>query len=277
MSTTPSTPVLRGSGDAALRHEDDALTLRHGDEETRIPLQAVRDVVPDRRAVTVELRVPAGGTPVTHRIDGVSEAAAALFARTVGTALAALPEPDPSFDGASLVTTRSLRTPHDPGLSFSAGEKAKDMVRALVGLGPGLATLIVTSVLFVLRGEAGMLILAIPMGLVIVFLNFASAATTEQILRMWLLPRRGITVMAVRTSPYGTSGKYEYTDPSGQTHSYSRNASANEIEISYHPDRPGHPVGVHPPFTRVAATIGTLVLWAVTAGLVFVMMMAATE
>ncbi|MFD3662781.1 hypothetical protein ACFWVF_19640 [Streptomyces sp. NPDC058659] len=128
MSTTPSAPVLRGSGGAVLRYEVDALTLRRGDEEIRIPLQAVRDVIPDRRAVTVELRVPAGGAPVTHRIGGVSEAAAGLFAMGVGTALAALPEPDPSFDGASLVTTRS---PATPGPSLSIGEKARQ------GITPG--------------------------------------------------------------------------------------------------------------------------------------------
>ncbi|MFI0990510.1 hypothetical protein [Streptomyces exfoliatus] len=265
------------SGGAALRHEDGALTLRRGEEEIRIPLQAVRDVVPDRRAVAVELRVPAGGTPVTHRIDGVSEAAADLFATAVSAALAALPEPDPSFDGAALVTTRSLRIPRNPGPSRTAWQQARTAVWLMLAVVPGLATLIVTSVLFVMHGQAGMLILAIPMGIVTVFLNLASATAGERVLQMWLLPRRGITVMAVRSSPYGKSGKYEYTDPSGTTHSYYRDASASQIEISYHPDDPGQPVGVYPPSTRVLATIGTLLLWAVTAGLIFVAMMAATE
>ncbi|MFD8954244.1 hypothetical protein ACFV0B_35915 [Streptomyces xanthophaeus] len=95
---------------------------------------------------------------------------------------------------------------------------------------------------------------------------------------MWLRPRHAITVMAVRTSPYsGKSEKYEYTDSNGQTHSYYRGDFASQIEISYHPDRPGNPFVVHKPLTRVAATIGTLLLWAVTAGLIFVAMMAATE
>ncbi|WP_327260774.1 hypothetical protein OG444_04030 [Streptomyces sp. NBC_01232] len=277
MSTTPSAPVLRGSGGAVLRYEADSVTLRRGDEEIRIPLQAVRDVIPDRRAVTVELRAPAGGTPLTHRIDGVGEAAAGLFAMAVGTALAALPEPDPSFDGASLVTTVSLRTPRPPGPSVSTGEKAKGIAWLLLALGPGLVTLIVTGVLVVMHGDAGMLILAVPMGLLTVFLNLASAVAAERTLQMWLLPRRGITVVAVRTSPYGKSGNYEYTDPSGQTHSYCRDAYASQIEISYHPDRPGSPIGVYPPSTRVAATIGTLLLWVVTAGLIFLAMMAATE
>ncbi|WP_309051500.1 hypothetical protein [Streptomyces sp.] len=274
MSTTPSAPILRGSGGASLRHEDGALTLRRGDEEIRIPLQAVREVVPDRRAVTVELRVPAGSPPVTHRIDGVGDAAADLFAVAVGAALAALPEPAASFDGTALVTARSLRTSRPP---LSAGEKAKGLAWALVGLGPGLATLIVTSVLYVVHGEAGMLILAIPMGLVTVFLNLASTAAGERTFQMWLLPWRGITVMAVRTRPGGKAGTYEYTDPSGQTHSYHRSASASRIEISYHPDNPSHPVGVYSLPMRVLATIGTLLLWAVTAGFIFVSVMAATQ
>ncbi|MBW5483794.1 hypothetical protein [Streptomyces bambusae] len=276
MTASPSAPILRGSGGTVLRHEGDVLTLRRGDEETRIPLRAVRDVVPDRRAVIVELRAPAGGTPVTHRIDGVNEASAGLFATTLGTALARLPEPDPSFDGAALVTTRSLRTPPPPAPPISAGQKARGLAWVLVALGPGLASLIVTSVLFVLHGEAGMLILAIPMGLVSVFLNLASAAAAERSLQMWLLPWRGITVMAVRTSPYGKSGKYEYTDSSGTLHSYYRDAYASRIEISYHPENPGNPVGVYPVFTRVVVALGTLILCAVTAGVIFVGVMAAT-
>ncbi|MDI9832564.1 hypothetical protein [Streptomyces sp. KAU_LT] len=55
---------------------------------------------------------------------------------------------------------------------------------------------------------------------------------------------RGITVMAVRTTSYGKRGTYEYTDPSGTTHSYFREASASEIEVSYHPDDPAESVGV---------------------------------
>ncbi|MFG3507104.1 hypothetical protein ACGF5F_16515 [Streptomyces sp. NPDC047821] len=141
MSTTPSAPILRGSGGAALRHEDDALTLRRGNEEIRIPLQAVRDVVPDRRAVAVELRVPAGGTPVTHRIDGVSEAAADLFAMAVNAALADLPEPDPSFDGAALVTTRKGLSGDGDGCGRCAAGLGKGDALCLCGWswaeGPG--------------------------------------------------------------------------------------------------------------------------------------------
>ncbi|WP_329100888.1 hypothetical protein [Streptomyces sp. NBC_01439] len=227
MSTTPSIPVLRGGG-AVLRHEDDALTLRRRDEELLIPLRAIRDVIPNRRAVSVKLRVPAGGTPVTYRIDGVSEAAADLFAMAVGTALAELPEPDPSFDGASLVTTRSLRPP-----SLSAGAKAQDIASLAIAFGPGVVTLILTCVLVVMKGEAGMLLLAVPAGLVTVLFNVASAAATYGTFQMWLFPRHAITVMALRTRPYtGKAEEYAYTDSSGQTHSCYRSNFASQIEIS---------------------------------------------
>lgn len=98
-----------------------------------------------------------------------------LFAMRVGTALAALPEPDPSFDGASLVTTRSPRT---PGPSPSIGDTVKHHTRQLIALGPGLVTLILSCVLYVMHGEAGMLLLAVPSGLMIMCSNGASAAAT---------------------------------------------------------------------------------------------------
>jgi hypothetical protein len=118
-----------------------------------------------------------------------------------------------------------------------------------------------------------MLLLAVPMGIVTVLFNVTSGVAAQRATKMWLLPWRGITVMAVRTSPYGKRGIYEYTDPSGKTHSYYRDAYASEIEICYHPDDPAESVGVYPVFMRVLATLGALVLWAVTAGLVFLAIM----
>ncbi|MFD7389297.1 hypothetical protein ACFV46_12605 [Streptomyces sp. NPDC059852] len=95
-----------------------------------------------------------------------------------------------------------------------------------------------------MHGEPGFLLLSIPMGLVNVLLNITSAVTTERVAKMCLLPMRGITVMAVRTTSYGKRGTYEYTDPSGTTRSYFREASASEIEVCYHPDDPAESVGV---------------------------------
>ncbi|MFE5296915.1 hypothetical protein [Streptomyces sp. NPDC056632] len=271
--TTASTPVLRGSGGAVLRHEDDALTLRRGDVETHIPLRAVRDVVPEGRAVAVELRAPEGATPVVHRVEGVNGASADLFATAVGAALAGLPEPDPSLDGAALVTTRSLRTPGSPTPAISAGHKARGLAWAALALGPGLAAFIAMSVLVVVNDEPGALVLSLLMGLVVIVLNVLSGYTADRAVQMSLLPRRGITVMAVRTSPYGKSGTYAFTDRDGTTHHYFRQAYASEIEISYHPDNPLTVVGVYPVFVRVLVALSSLVLWAATIGVICLMIL----
>ncbi|MFF9867913.1 hypothetical protein ACF1G0_21240 [Streptomyces sp. NPDC013953] len=85
------------------------------------------------------------------------------------------------------------------------------------------------SVLVVLNGEAGALVLAVILGIVALLLNICSAFTLEPAFHMWWLPERGITVMAVRTSPYGTSGDYTYTDAGGTSHSSYRQAYASEM------------------------------------------------
>ncbi|MFF4012727.1 hypothetical protein [Streptomyces sp. NPDC001717] len=271
MPTTPSsTPILRGRGGAALRHDDGALTLRRGDEETRIPLEAVRAVLADDQSVTVELRAPEGAPPVIHRVEGVSAAAASMFATALDAALAEVPVSDSSFDGAALVTTRSLRTPRTP---VSAGEKAKGLAWAVVALGPGLGALIAMSVLVVIRGEPGALVLSVLMGIVALLFNVVSAVTMERGYQMWRLPRYGITVTAVRTSPFGKSGTYQYTDQSGASHNYSRQAYASEIEISYHPDDPGTNVGVYPVVVRVLVTLSSLLLWGATISLIYLMIL----
>ncbi|MFE2557370.1 hypothetical protein ACFXGT_15355 [Streptomyces sp. NPDC059352] len=64
MSTATSPmPVLRGSGGTTLQAEEDALVLRRWRKEKRIPLQAVRQVRAEGRALAVELTAPAGTTP----------------------------------------------------------------------------------------------------------------------------------------------------------------------------------------------------------------------
>ncbi|MET9953958.1 hypothetical protein ABZ135_20730 [Streptomyces sp. NPDC006339] len=271
--TAVSVPVLRGHGGALLRYADGALTLRREDEEIRIPLEAIRFVAPDGPAVVFELRAPGGAPGVGYRVDGVNEAAAMLFSKAVNDAAAALPDLDLSLDGASLVTTRSLRTPSTPPTPLSAGEKARGLAWALTALGPGLAGLIAMSVLVVVNDGPSALVLSVILGIVAILLNLFSAYTMERAFQMWWLPRRGITVMAVRTSPYGKSGTYTYTDASGTTHSYFRQAYASEIEISYSPHAPGTAVGVYPPFVRVLVALVSLILWAATLGLVYLMIL----
>ncbi|MEU8619830.1 hypothetical protein [Streptomyces sp. NPDC048623] len=273
--TTASTPVLRGKDQTVLRHEGTSLTLRREDEEIRIPLRAVRDLVPDGRALTVELHAPTGATPATHRIEGVNQASVDLFATTVGRELSRLPEPDPSLDGATLVTTRSLRpaAPAEDLPQIGTARKARALGWILLALVPGVGATVATSVLVVRAGEPGALPLSVVLGIVAVLLNLCSGMLTERIFQMWVLPRRGITVMAVRNNSYGKTGFYEYTDLSGMTYNHTRQAYASEIEICYHPDNPAENVGVYPVFTRVVITFGALLLWGVTLGLCTLMIL----
>ncbi|MFF5972078.1 hypothetical protein ACFY7C_11210 [Streptomyces sp. NPDC012769] len=271
--TAVSVPVLRGHGGALLRYTDGALTLRREDEEIRVPLEAIRFVAPDGPAVVFELRAPGGAPGAGYRVDGVNEAAAMLFATAVNDAAAELPEPDLTLDGATLVTTRSLRTPTAPRTPLSTGEKARGLGWGLAAFGPGLTGLIAMSVLVVANGEPGALVLSVILGVVAILLNLFSVYTMERAFQMWWLLRRGITVMAVRTSPYGKSGTYTYTDATGRTYSYFRQAYASEIEICYHPDAPGTAVGVYPPFVRVLVALVSLILWAATLGLVYLMIL----
>ncbi|MFI1809722.1 hypothetical protein ACH414_05190 [Streptomyces sp. NPDC020422] len=250
--------VLRGGGGAALRHEGDALTLRRGDEELRIPLRAVQRVSPGGEAVVVALRVPEGAEPVVHVVRGVNDMHGYAFASAMGAVLGRLPEPGPSFDGTALVTTRSLGTRGGWGLP-PAG--------VLAVLAPGVGAFLAMSVLVVLRGEPAALVLAFLLGIAVVVLNLSSVAAADRAIQMWRLPRRGVTVTAVRTGPYGRSGTYAYTDGCGTVHGYRRNSYADEVRISFHPKAPGRAVGVYPGPVRVLVALGALVLWAATGGL----------
>ncbi|GAA2801627.1 hypothetical protein [Streptomyces showdoensis] len=153
----------------------------------------------------------------------------------------------------------------------SAGARRRGPGWILAGLGPSVAAVVGTGALVVVRDEPTALVLTALLGVVVVLLNLASAATTERGFQMWVLPRRGVTVTAERTSPYGKSGVYRYTDPSGTSHTYSRQAYASRIRISHHPDDPRLAVGVYPVVVRVLAALGSLALWAATAGLVYLM------
>ncbi|MFJ9826199.1 hypothetical protein ACIRSU_17770 [Streptomyces sp. NPDC101160] len=261
--------IVRGSGGAVLRHEDGVLLLRRGDEETRIPLEAVRRVSPGGRAVTVTLRVPEGAEPVVHVVQGVHDTPAYAFASAVGAALARLPEPGPSFDGARLVTTSSRNA--RAGADSDADDGPKRLLLGLISLGPGLAALVVMSVLLVMHGEAIMLALSVPLGVVAVVLNFVSAAATERGYAMWRLPRRGVTVTAERTSPSGATGTYAYTDQHGATHTYRRKGYASRIEVSYDPAAPTSKVGVYPVVVRLLVGLAALALWSATTGLIVLM------
>ncbi|MFB6784596.1 hypothetical protein [Streptomyces sp. NPDC056352] len=270
MATTPSTLVLRGSDGAVLRHEDGTLTLRRGDEEIRIPLEAVQDVLPDGRAISIELRAPEGTQHVVHRVEDVSEAAVGAFATTVGTALAELPEPDPSLDGATLVTTRSLA----PAPTSRVSNRARWAKLVLV-MGPSIAVFIAMAVILVVRGQLGPLVLALLMGVGGFILNLLSSYATEQSYLMWYLPRHGITVMAEFLYRIPSARVYEYTDQSGATHRYRTQRHVSRVEVSYDPREPARVVGVSPVTLRLLVAFTALLLWCATFGFFVLMVLVA--
>ncbi|WP_199837006.1 MULTISPECIES: hypothetical protein [unclassified Streptomyces] len=61
----PPIPILRGRAGTTLQAQDDVRVLSRRRKEERIPLQAVRRVGAEGRALAVELTLPAGTTPVT--------------------------------------------------------------------------------------------------------------------------------------------------------------------------------------------------------------------
>lgn len=152
-----------------------------------------------------------------------------------------------------------------------AARRSRALGWILMALVPGVGASVAMSVLVVQRDKSGALVLSVILGIVAILLNLSSAALSERLFQMWVLPGRGITVTAVRTSPYGKRGSYAYTVLGGKTHSYSRQSYAAEIEICYRPDDPAANVGLYPVFTRVVVTFGALLLWGVTLGLIVLM------
>ena len=149
--------------------------------------------------------------------------------------------------------------------------RARGPVWAVLALGPGLAAFAAMSGLVVAKGRPSVLVVAVLLGIVVVLLNLTGAASAERAVQMWLLPRRGVTVTAVRNSPYGKNGVYEYRDASGVTRTYLRQSSAREVKVSYRPDRPDVAVGVYTAAVRVLVALGSLVLWAGTVGVAVAM------
>ncbi|MFD8633510.1 hypothetical protein [Streptomyces sp. NPDC059533] len=176
------------------------------------------------------------------------------------------PSPTPLPQGRGGAAPR-----HEDGPLTGNGRKARGLAWAAVALGPGLTALVTMSALVVTNGQPAALVLAALMGVIALILNIISTYTTERGYLMWRLPRHGITVTAVRTRPGGKSGTYRYTDHSGASRLFHRQAHAPEIEISYDPNAPGTNVGVHPVPVRVLVALSSLLLWGATTGLIWLM------
>ncbi|MFF8605747.1 hypothetical protein ACF06X_07390 [Streptomyces sp. NPDC015346] len=228
MSISSPIPVLRGSGGVVLQAEEDDLVLTRGREETRIPLQAVRTVQAEGRAVAVELTAPAGSTPAVHRVGGVSEAAATMFADAVNASLPeSADESAEAADGSALVTVSTLTESDEDAWfrkftfwAWTAGLLIVAMTVVIGILGP-----MEMAVLFLLVTPFGVGITAFGAGLL------------SHMYDIWYLPRHGITVEAKRN---GVS--YVYTDMQGATHSridLLGRSTAPTVQVAYRPGRPG--------------------------------------
>ncbi|PWI12600.1 hypothetical protein DI272_43840 [Streptomyces sp. Act143] len=219
IATSPI-PVLRGSGGTTLQADGDALALRRWRKEKRIPLQAVRQVCAEGRALAVELTAPAGTTPTVFRVRGVSAAAAAVFADAV---TARLPE-EREADGAALVTE---------GTPTESEDEAYWRKLKICAWGVGLVTVgVAVAMAIVGSGFRAFLFLILnPVTLAIAVLGLYAMRTPYY---EWYLPRYGITVEAVYRGPRS----YAYTDLHGTVRTASVPGNAPTRRVAYHPDRP---------------------------------------
>ncbi|WP_418956063.1 hypothetical protein [Streptomyces tritici] len=229
MSNTSSLPLLRSGRGTSLRCGDDGLVLRRGARETVIPLAAVAEVRADRRSVEVRLKAPAGAEPVVHRVDGVSEAAAAVFAPAV-TRL--LPSDGETADGAALVTVRDVEA-EPPTFREVFRRRLKRYVW-------GSLLAIVAMCVVVSYAQHPVLIVPVVMtGGIGFFFAGGVLALAPDALRKWTLPRRGITVIADYAHQRQEPNLYLWGDQHGNTRAYFDTSRELRIEISYDPVDPG--------------------------------------
>lgn len=226
MSITPSIPVVQGSGKSTLQHEGDALLLTRRHDEVRIPLAAITQVRTEGRSLTVELTAPAGATSYTHRIDGVSEASAAMFAATVNAALPETTGRDTAADGTALVETHTRPA--------SARERKIRLVTWWSAA--TVAPVVALCVLIGVAGQPAGVVVFVPLG----FVAAASAVTSLLSLHSWYrefrLTRHGITTLAVEAP--GRRGMYLYTDPAGLVRHVTTWPGRMSTTISYDPANP---------------------------------------
>ncbi|MEV7276239.1 hypothetical protein [Streptomyces sp. NPDC093111] len=234
MSITSPIPVLRGSGDSVLQSDGDALLLRRADEEARIPLAAIGRVRAEGRAVEVVLVAADGAEAAVHRVDGVSGAAATVFAEAVNRTLPERAEGAALFDGSALVTVRTLSDSEEPGRGLSQ----RDLKRLVIGL--FLALLLASVANGVFGGSVGIAVLVFLSGSVGAAITLFGIGGLWVQFERWRLPRYGITVIA-RKHPeqYRT---YIYTDTDGVARTLYGRSEEPEIEVAYHPRNPRNAV-----------------------------------
>ncbi|MFI0925302.1 hypothetical protein ACH4TP_15415 [Streptomyces sp. NPDC021012] len=230
MPITPSIPVVQGSRKASLRLEGDALLLSRPHEEARIPLAAIERIRAEGRKLTVELTAPAGTTRYVHRIDGVSEAGAGMFAETVNAVLPGTPGRDTTADGTALVETREL----------PLSRRARKLRRVMWVAAGGFGLLVLSCVLIAVAGEPVAVIAFAPGGIVAVAALAVGANALAGWYREWRLIRHGITTFAAEVPE--RPGMYLYTDPAGLIRHVSTWAGGIAVKVSYDPVDPGNVV-----------------------------------
>ncbi|WP_405855274.1 hypothetical protein OG361_19580 [Streptomyces sp. NBC_00090] len=225
MSNPSSIPVLRGSHGTVLQFTGDVLMWSRNAEEVSIPLQAIAHVRAEGRTVTVELVAPSGTAPAVHRVDGVSEAAAALFVPAVTAALPVRAEEDETVDGSTLVSTHTVPEPEDDPWQ----RMLRNVAIAIGGVSLALALAVG------LQGEwlgVLMALLVAPLGL---GLSAFGAVMVYLAYLQWYLPRYGITVEAEKAVEYTYNGtaSYAYTELDGTRRHISGKSISGTPYVAY--------------------------------------------
>ncbi|CAM5247376.1 hypothetical protein [Streptomyces narbonensis] len=246
MSIIASIPVLKGEDHTNLSAIPEGLLLRSRHEQFNIPGEAVARVRAEGAAVAVELRAPAGATPVVYRIEGVDEAHAVAFADGVNSLLL---EPDEEVDGLSLVVCDTRRT-----------RRAQRAMRRLKRL--SLAGLVATVVMAVVGGMTGGAlypVLTVPL----MSFTVACLAGSQHELTDWLHRRRirkhGAQEFA---RPANLPGSWLYVDATGLHRAVIHFGGGPYLEVAYDREDPADVVTLRPGFMqRLGLTAGVFLLF----------------
>ncbi|MFE6066765.1 hypothetical protein [Streptomyces sp. NPDC056525] len=246
MSIIASIPVLKGHGGTTLSADPEGLLLERPREELTIPGQAVARVRAEGGAVAVELRAPTGTTPVVHRIEGVSEAAATAFADGVNSLLL---EPDEEIDGATLLVLRTFRTRRQRRhlrrfmwfmLGCLGAVVALSVIAGVAGDDPGYVVGIVLIGLITAAALGG------------AFYEFGEWNHRRRV------RRHGVREFA---RPANVPGIYLYVDTTGMTRTVSHLSHGPYLEVAYDPKDPADVCTLKPGFMqRLSISAGTFLL-----------------
>ena len=246
MSITPSIPVVQGRAKTTLQYEDDALLLSRRHDEVRIPLAAIAQVRTEGRSLTVELTAPAGATSYAHRVDGVSEAAAVMFAAAVNAALPETAGRDTTADGTALVETRDR--------PVTRRERKTRLIKRWAAATLGL--LVLLCVLVAVAGQPIGILIYTPAGLVAAASSVAGVIALTDWHREWRLMRHGITAFAAEVPE--RPGQYLYVDPAGMIRNVFTWPGGMAVKVSYDPQDPGNVVLPRRAFSRRVELCGGL-------------------